>query len=432
MRVFASPLLSALFLGLPLLARGAAAQPAVPAPAASSELLPWAVGQTRGGIPVVAVGAPGSPWAVVQLHGRVDVGDMPADERRSLEAMAQALADGAQAGRQRPIAADVVEAGGISRTRVDADAFVIADGAPMERLDVLLRALDERLRGRARLLPATRRVDREPTADPAIAADALGLAAPGDPIALPTSGGSTEPGALRAVADRVLRRDRLAIAVVGPLPAPELLTLVLRQIGAPLPPGPARPAAAPPDLAGRPGLADGTRLAEVRADGTEPVGSARATLWLVGPGRGAPGASPADRAARAVLARLAGGQSAGTGALFAIAVDVDSPRSGAIARAEGAALRQLLDVAAVPPPEDVVVTARTQERAARLERLKDPNAVADALGRALLAGDAGLVEKELAALLEVTPAAVAGAAAAAAAGPRVVVRSVPVLSGEAR
>lgn len=421
---------AAVLLAVLLVPTAAAAQATPVGPGSPADVLPWAVGQTRGGIPVVAIGAPGSPWAVVQLHGRIDLGDMPPDERRSLTAMAEALADGALAGRPRPIGQDVTDAGGTSRARVDADTFVIADGAPMERLDALLRALDERLRGRARLQPATRRVEIEPTADPAIPADALALAAPGDPIALPTTGGSTEPAALRAVADRALRRDRLAIAVVGPLPASELLGLVLRRVGAPVPAAPARPTAPPADVNGQAGLVEGTRLAEV--PGAEAVGQpagAVAKLWLVGAGRGSPGASPADRAARSVLARLVGGKSAGTGRLFAIALDVESPRSGAIARAEGARLRQLVDVAATPPPDDVVVAARAQERAARLERLKNPNAVADALGRALLAGDAGLLEKELAALLEVTPAAVAAAAAAAAAGPRVVVRSVPGVAG---
>jgi hypothetical protein len=403
-RALALPLL--LLTSLPALA----APPAEPTP-----LVPYAIGQTRGGIPVVAIAAPGSPWAVVQLHVRLDVADLPAWERRSVEALAQALADGALQGRARPVSGDVAEAGGSTRARVDADALTLSDGAPIDRLDVLLKALDERLRARARLLPATRAVPEAPAADPSIPAEALALAAPGEPVALPATGGSAEPAALRAVADRLLRRDRAALAVVGPGTPSDLLGLVLRTVAAPLPPAPQAPAAPPPRLA------DGTRLAEARGPGGGPAVTSR--VWLVSAGRGAPGASPRDRAARSVLARLAGGRALGTADLFAVELEVKPDRPSAVAREEGARLRALLDVAAAPPPDDVVVNARAQERASRLERLKDPAAVADALGHALLAGDAGLVDKELAALAEVGPADVATAAAAAAAGPRVVVRT---------
>lgn len=377
-------------------------------------LVPWAVGQTRGGIPIVAVGAPGAPWGVVQLHVRLAVGDLTAAERLSLAPALEALADGALAGRARAISADVAEAGGTTRRRIGTDQAVIAEGAPMDRFEILLRSLDERLRARGRLLPAARRVDDEPTADLPLDPRALALALPGHPGALPASGGSADAAILRAVLDKLMRRDRVVLSVVGPLPATELLGLVLRIVGAPLPPGPA-PSTVPVLLA------TGTRLAESALEGDAPGSSS--TLWLVAPGRGGPGASPEARAARSVLARLVGGRTEGTDAVNAIALDVDSARPSGIARAEAARLQALLEVARTPPPADVVERLRTLERAQRLQALTDPAAIADALGRALLAGDAGLVDKEIAALGAVTPEAVAAAARAAAAGPRIVART---------
>lgn len=280
----------------------------------------------------------------------------------------------------------------------------------MERFDMLLKLVDERLRARARMLPATRRVDVEPTADPTMDPRALALALPGHPTALPAAGGAAETPAIRAVLDQLLRRDRVVLAVVGPDDPTALLTRVLRLVAAPLPPGTTTAVTMPP-------IGAGTRLIEASGERTS------STLWIVGPGRGSPGASPEQRAARAVLARMLGGRVEATDAVYAIALDVDAPRPSGIARAERRRLQAFLDVARTPPPADVVDRLRTQERADRLQRLTDPAAIADALGRALLAGDAGLVDKELAALANVTPDAVAKEARAANEGPRVVART---------
>lgn len=378
-----------------------------------AQVLPWAVGQTRGGIPVVAVGAPASPWGVVQLHVRLSAGDLSPAERQSVDAALTALADGAMAGRPRPASADAADVGGKTTRRIGADHAVLSEGAPMERFDLLLKLVDERLRARARILPATRRVDTEPTADPALDPRALALALPGHPTALPASG-ATGPGveapAIRAVLDQLLRRDRIVLAVVGPEEPTALLARVLRLVAAPLPPGNNAPLAPP-------AIGPGTRLIEATGDRTA------STLWMVGPGRGAPGASPEQRAARAVLARMLGGRVEGTDAVYAIALDVDAPRPSGIARAERKRLQALVDVARSAPPAEVVERLRTQERADRLKRLTDPAAIADALGRALLAGDAGLVDKELAALATVTPDAVAREARLAGEGPRIVART---------
>jgi hypothetical protein len=378
--------------------------------------LQTAVGQTKGGIPVVAV--QGGPWAVVDIHARLTDADLTPSEHRAVDALAAALADGSLALRVRPVSGDVADAGGRVRFRTGPDGLVVSLGAPMERFDVLLRAADELLKGRARVLPATKAVDALAGADdPALDHRALALALPGMPSALPTSGASADPAVLRSAADKIFRRERVALSVVGPSAPSDTLALVLRTMTASLPPS------APVDkkaLEPQP-LIGGTRLFELEDLGRK---GAVATVWLMGPGRGIPGAPAKDRASRAILARLAGGRVEGTEAVFAVALDVDSARAGNIARAEGARVKQILDVARTAPPQELVDGARTQEKAARLARLKDADAVADALGRALLAGDANLVMKELDALDDVTPADVSAAAKAAATGPKIIVRTV--------
>src|SRR5687768_12490801 len=101
---------------------------------APEALLPIAVGQTRGGIPIVAAGAPGTPWASIQLHVRLADGDLPPADRAALDAVANAWADGAHAVRPRSISVDVAELGGASRARVSADALLLSDAAPAEKM----------------------------------------------------------------------------------------------------------------------------------------------------------------------------------------------------------------------------------------------------------------------------------------------------------
>src|SRR5689334_12516212 len=74
----------------------------------ADELLPIAVGQTKGGNPVVAV--QGGPWGVVELVGRTSDADLTPAEHRALDGAAYALADGSVQGRPRAISADVVDA----------------------------------------------------------------------------------------------------------------------------------------------------------------------------------------------------------------------------------------------------------------------------------------------------------------------------------
>jgi hypothetical protein len=358
------------------------------------------------------VTAQGGPWAVVALHAKLAEGELTPLERRSLDALANALADGAVAGRARPISADASDAGGKVRTRVDADHLVVAWSAPAERLDVLLRAVDDTVRNRAKLLPAATAHERWPAADPAVDPAALSLAAPGHPLAAPTSGSTLDAAGLRALADKILKKDRIAIAVIGQAAPSDLLAQAQRALTAPLP---AAGAASSVALA----LVDGTRLEE-RTDAD--VAGASSTVFVVSAGRGTAGADPKDRAARSVLARLAGGTSEGCDAVFAVAFPVTADRASRIARAEAVPMQSIAAVATTAPPAEVVETARNQERAARLERMKDADALADVLGRALLAGDASLANQELDALASVTPDDVQRAALALTSGPKVVVR----------
>ena len=370
---------------------------------ATDDVLPVAVGQTRGGIPVVAI--QGGPWAVAALHARLG-DDLTPAERRSVDALVAALADGSSAALKRPISADASDAGGKVKARVDPDHLAIAFGAPAEKLDVLLRSLDTLLRERVRLLPATKAPEPLAAEDPSVDAVALALAAP--TAALPTSGGAPDAPALRALADKILRRERIAISVVGPLPPADLLALVLRTVVTPVAAGPPLP----PTTALV--LAEGTRLWE-RTDAAQK--QTASSVWVLAPGKST------DRAARAVLARLTGGRSVATDALFGVAFDVTTPRASQAARAEAVPLKALEAVATTAPPAEIVEAVRAKERAARLERWKDADAVADVLGRALLAGDVTVVDKDLAALQQVTPDDVTAAAKATLVGPRVIVRT---------
>lgn len=370
---------------------------------AAAPAFPHAAGVTRGGLPLAVVSAPASPWAEVQLHVAIDAGELSPQERARLGELVNALA----------AAVDLAAVGGSARARVAPDHLVASWGAPAAQLDVLLRGLHDALVRHRALKTAATPVAPAVSSEADLDARALALALAGTPLSLPTQG-PPQSDPLGPLAARVLRRERVAIAVVGPLPEAELLERCARLLAAPLPPGAPVPRLA---LA----MPAGTRLAE-SAD--PDVAGARSVVWFLGPGRGTAGANPADRAARAVLARLLAGRAEASPGAFAIAIDVTSARAATIARAEGKVLQAFEGVARSPPPADLVAAEVARERAARLERLKDVGALADALGRALVAGDAGLVDRELDALAAITPDDVAAAARAAALGPRVIWRVV--------
>ncbi|MBI1948631.1 MAG: hypothetical protein HYS27_23290 [Deltaproteobacteria bacterium] len=370
---------------------------------AAAPVLPHAVGTTRGGLPLVVVSAPASPWAELQLHVALDAAELSPTDRSRLVELASALAG----------SIDLSPVGGVARARAAPDHLVVSWGAPAAALDALVRGAQDALLRHRMLKPARVPVATAKSSEPDLDARALALAFSSTPLMLAVAGGAgAEP--LGLLAARVLRRERLAIAVVGPLPEAELLERCARTLTAGFVPGASAATSVPSPVTG-------VRVAEL-ADAD--VAGARSTVWFVGQGRGGPGASPADRAARAVLARLVSGRAESSAIAFAIAVDVTSPRASTIARAEGKLLAAFEDIARTPPPADLVVAEAARERAARLERLQDVEALADAHGRALLAGDAALVDRELEALAAVTPDAVAGAARAAALGPRVVWRVV--------
>ncbi|MCC7072513.1 MAG: hypothetical protein IT383_14385 [Deltaproteobacteria bacterium] len=370
---------------------------------AAAPAIPHATGVTRGGLPLVVVSAPASPWAELQLHVALDANELSPQERARLTELAQALA----------AAVDLAPVGGVARARVAPDHLVASWGAPAAQLEQLLRGAQDTLLRLRLLRPAVAPVAAAASSEADLDPRALTLALAGTPLMLPVAG-PTHAEPLGPLAARVLRRERVAIAVVGALPEPELLERSARLLTAGLPPGP---------LPAQSALAasTGTRVAE-SAD-ADLVG-ARSTIWFLGPGRGAAGAAPADRAARAVLARLLMGRAEGNAVAFAVAIEVTSPRAATIARAEGKVLQAFEEVARAPPPAEVVAAEAARERALRLERLRDVSALADAVGRALVAGDAGLVDRELEALGALTPADVGAAARAAALGPRVIWRVV--------
>lgn len=368
---------------------------------AAAPAVPHAVGATRGGLPLVVVSAPESPWAELRLHVALDPSELSPAERTRLGELARGLA----------ALPDLTPVGGVARARVGADQLVVSLGAPAGQLDALLRAGQELLARPRGVKAAARPVELARSSEAALDARALSLSLQGSPLGLPVEGPAGGEG-LGALSARVLRRERVALAVVGPLAGAELLERSARALSAGLPPGPLAPAA--PALP-----VSGTRLAELQ-DGDQ--AGARSTLWFLGPGRGLAGAAPKDRAARAVLARLLGGRAESSAAAFAIAVEVQSARAAGIARAEGKVLAAFEGVVRSPPPADVVAAEAARERAARLERLREVETVADALGQALLAGNAGLVDAELQALQELGPDDVAAAARAAATGPRLIWR----------
>lgn len=368
---------------------------------AAAPAVPHTVGATRGGLPLVVVSAPESPWAELRLHVALDALELIPAERARLGELARGLA----------ALTDLTPVGGVARARVGADQLVVSLGAPAGQLDALLRAGQELLLRPRGVKPAARPVEQAHSSEPDLDARALALALQGSPLGLPVEGPPSAEG-LGPLSARVLRRERVALALVGPLPEAELLERSARALSAGLPPGPLAPAALALPVSG-------TRLAEAQ-DGD--LAGARSTLWFLGPGRGQAGAAPKDRAARAVLARLLGGRAESSAAAFAIAVDVQSARAAGIARAEGKLLEAFEGVVRAPPPGDVVSAEAARERAARLERLREVETLADALGRALLAGNAGLVDAELQALQELGPDDITAAAKAAATGPRLIWR----------
>lgn len=395
------PLLLALF-PLPFATPGATADAGIVACTSSA---------SRGGIPVVVVSAPESPWAVVQLHVRIAGEGVSQDLRAHSEALGHALAEGAHPNGRPGAREKVAAVHGETRVLVDEDAIVISDGVPAGSLDTALSALDQRLAGRRRLVPASSplpRLEGEGRV-PLVVRQAL---APAHPYAQPlTVSEAPDPAKLVALADAVLRREGVVVVVIGPEPEARLRARALRALKTSLPTG----ARAPVSLTTTPG-------ARVVEDVTLPSGPRGLFSWLWWQTPGLRAATPADRAAYRALAALLGaehGQGDAAGFL-SWHVPLTSP-AGAEA-AEARRLERLEAVASGEIPDDDVSAAAERARTALLRELSSPEGLARALGAEALAGPACTIDDEVTALEQVTPAAVKAAATSLVVGGRLSVR----------
>ena len=360
-------------------------------------------GATKSGVALVATTTTTS-WATAVLEIRLAADEVSPKTRAATTAFVAVLADAG---------ARVLGSSGRVQARVGADSIAVAFGATADQPDLPARAVDAALRALKTTKPTT--VVSPPALD--VVDDDLDVAAaawllPPTAAGLAVDGAAIDAAAFRALADTV-RVDRVAVALVGPGSAEDVLARGMRAIGAPL--------AKAVTAAVVAGVDDTRSILIERRDPGSTSSTSTIAWWAKTP------STVTERAAVIVLAELLGGRIARSADRIGIVVTVTAADRGALIAVETARAQQLAKLSSAAPTVAQVTTATTTALRARQARLDDPTRLAYALGRGLLDGDDVSTNAlaELAAISDVTAAAVTAAASRLNSGLQLVQRGSP-------